>query len=199
MMDNKRTKELRIIAAARIRFGHYGFGKTTMAEIASDCQMSASNIYRYFSGKKELLAQIAKEFFVELEADIASNVADSSLSPTKKIEILLLTSLNNSFEQHAVAPKIKEAIDFICTDRVDLIMGHRQHKITMLIRLLDEGVQSRFFKPHDTSQRAEAIANATLLVHPVLLGMFSIDYLRESLVQVVEMMTEGIERHDTLK
>ncbi|GAV21360.1 bacterial regulatory proteins, TetR family [Mariprofundus micogutta] len=43
---NQSEKE-RIVAAARQRFSHYGYGKTTMAEIASDCQMSVGNLYRF--------------------------------------------------------------------------------------------------------------------------------------------------------
>ena len=37
-----------ILNKAFSRFGRYGFGKTTMAEIAKDCEMSPGNLYRYF-------------------------------------------------------------------------------------------------------------------------------------------------------
>ena len=44
------TEEIRtqILDAAEARFRTYGFGKTTMAEIASDIDMSTANLYRYF-------------------------------------------------------------------------------------------------------------------------------------------------------
>ncbi len=38
----------RIVEAANARFSHYGFNKTTLAEIAGDCSMSTTNLYRYF-------------------------------------------------------------------------------------------------------------------------------------------------------
>ena len=43
-----------ILDKAFLRFGRFGFGKTTMAEIAKDCDMSAGNLYRYFDNKKEI-------------------------------------------------------------------------------------------------------------------------------------------------
>ncbi len=186
------TTKQHIVAAARVRFAHYGFNKTTMAEIAADCQMSAANIYRYFAGKKELLAQIAQNFFTEVEVDIERQIADDDLSPLEKIERVVLVSLNDSFERHSTLPHINEAINVVCSERCDLIREHRRHKVAMLVRILDEGIVTGVFKPHETSRRAEAILNASLLIHPVFLGMYEIEYLRESLLHVVDMMTEGI-------
>ncbi len=191
-MKKNSLKEQIIVEAARIRFAHYGFTKTTMAEIAADCQMSAANIYRYFSGKKSLLAQIAKDFFIEVEEDIKKQIARSMLSPVEKIKNLVLISLNNSYEYYSSTYKIIEAIDFICTERSDLILEHRQHKIEMLNAILAEGVAGKFFKSHNTALRAESILNATVLVHPIFLGLYDIEYLRESLIQIVEMMVEGL-------
>jgi AcrR family transcriptional regulator len=45
---------LQILDAAHRRFSAYGFGKTTMAEIADDVGMSAANLYRYFENKLDL-------------------------------------------------------------------------------------------------------------------------------------------------
>ncbi len=46
------TPREKIMEAAMARFSYYGFGKTTMAEIAKDCGMSAANIYRFFENKR---------------------------------------------------------------------------------------------------------------------------------------------------
>jgi AcrR family transcriptional regulator len=191
-MGEETQKEQHIVAAARVRFGHYGFKKTTMAEIAGDCRMSAANIYRYFPGKKALLAEIAKDYFSEVEAEIERCTVDSSLSPHEKIRQLVLISLNYSFEYHSSAPHINEAINIICAERNDLILEHRSHKEALLIDVLTAGVKSGFFIAHDIKQRAETILNGTILVHPLFLGMFDVAYLRQSLIQVVDMMTEGI-------
>ena len=43
-----------IVAAAKKRFTHFGYGKTTMAEVAADCGMSPGNLYRFFPGKLDI-------------------------------------------------------------------------------------------------------------------------------------------------
>jgi len=50
---NEETRQL-ILDAAFERFGHYGYNKTTMVEIAQDVGMSAANLYRYFENKQEI-------------------------------------------------------------------------------------------------------------------------------------------------
>ncbi|MBT3172542.1 MAG: helix-turn-helix transcriptional regulator, partial [Rhodospirillaceae bacterium] len=46
--------QAQILQAATERFRHYGYRKTTMAEVARDCSMSAGNLYRYFESKSDI-------------------------------------------------------------------------------------------------------------------------------------------------
>lgn len=43
-----------ILIAAESRFRTFGYNKTTMAEIAQDCKMSTSNLYRFFENKQDI-------------------------------------------------------------------------------------------------------------------------------------------------
>ena len=58
-MDDKRQ---RILKAARKRFRHYGFKKTTMQEIARDAGVAVGTLYRYFKDKDELLIAGTEEY-----------------------------------------------------------------------------------------------------------------------------------------
>jgi len=58
------TRE-QILSAATGRFERYGYGKTTMAEIAGDCEMSAANLYRYFESKLDIGAALACDCMAE--------------------------------------------------------------------------------------------------------------------------------------
>ncbi len=57
-MDEKSATRDRILQAAMTRIKHYGYGKTTMAEIAADCDMSPGNIYRFFEAKIDIAEAI---------------------------------------------------------------------------------------------------------------------------------------------
>ena len=62
MLDETREK---IIEAARERFTHYGYGKTTMAELARDCDMSSGNLYRFFPGKLDIAEEICRRASIQ--------------------------------------------------------------------------------------------------------------------------------------
>jgi AcrR family transcriptional regulator len=58
-VDDKRQL---ILEAARKRFRHYGFKKTTMQEIARDAGVAVGTLYRYFQDKDELLVAGTEEY-----------------------------------------------------------------------------------------------------------------------------------------
>jgi AcrR family transcriptional regulator len=58
-VDDKRQ---RILEAARKRFRHYGFKKTTMQEIARDAGVAVGTLYLYFKDKDELLVAGTEEY-----------------------------------------------------------------------------------------------------------------------------------------
>ena len=43
-----------ILAAAKLRFSHFGFTKTTVNEICRDCHISKRTLYQHFNSKDEL-------------------------------------------------------------------------------------------------------------------------------------------------
>jgi AcrR family transcriptional regulator len=44
-----------ILEAARSRFLHYGYKKTTIDEIAADAGVGKGTVYLYFGGKEDIL------------------------------------------------------------------------------------------------------------------------------------------------
>src|ERR1700677_674457 len=60
-MAEKDSVRAQIVDAAKKRFSHFGYAKTTMAEIATDCGMSPGNLYRFFPGKLDIAEAIATE------------------------------------------------------------------------------------------------------------------------------------------
>src|SRR5690606_40119800 len=53
--DSVRQENIdRILEAGERLFRHYGYSKTTVADIARDLGMSPANIYRFFASKVEI-------------------------------------------------------------------------------------------------------------------------------------------------
>ena len=56
--EARKTRAM-IVEVAERHFKRYGYGKTTIVEIASDCAMSHANVYRFFRNKAELADAVA--------------------------------------------------------------------------------------------------------------------------------------------
>ena len=87
--SREQTREL-ILQKSEELFRHFGFGKTTVADIAKDLDMSTANIYKFFPSKEAIIEasgernlNAMKESF--LSADKSSN------SAIERMEILVLT------------------------------------------------------------------------------------------------------------
>ncbi|HBJ91246.1 MAG TPA: TetR/AcrR family transcriptional regulator, partial [Hyphomonadaceae bacterium] len=87
MTETTDTRE-QILRAAMTRILHYGYAKTTMAEIAKDCDMSAGNIYRFFKSKLDIAEAIVRGFnqaFYQLFAEIARRSDEPALPRLTKL------------------------------------------------------------------------------------------------------------------
>ena len=70
MARNMAAAKERILDAAYARFSRYGVRKVTMDDLASDLRMSKKTLYKYFSGKEELVKTLVEEKCVAPHEDI---------------------------------------------------------------------------------------------------------------------------------
>src|SRR5690606_36919854 len=74
--DSARQENIeRILEAAERLFRHYGYSKTTVADIARDLGMSPANVYRFFASKEQIHQAIAGRMLaasLELNRSIAA-------------------------------------------------------------------------------------------------------------------------------
>lgn len=199
-MKTKEEVREQILDAAWKRFSHYGYGKTTMAEIARDCGMSAANLYRYFKDKSAIGAGIAKRYF-DKEARLIAEVVDrTGLTAAEKLEELVMASVRYNFAEFEDSPEIMELVNHICTDGADLIEDHRDQNMSAIVRILEEGNRTGEFDVKDASETAEAIRVATIPFHvtPVFLMLkgFGCDCLNmgEMVKSVMNLIINGIAR-----
>ncbi len=66
-----------IIAAAGEHFGHYGYGKTTIADLAKAIGLSKAYIYKFFESKQAIGEAICGMFLSKI-ADAAQAIADEN-------------------------------------------------------------------------------------------------------------------------
>lgn len=191
-MKNAETCE-KILEAAKERFGHYGFSKTTMTEIAKDCDMSAANIYRHFSGKNEILALLASKILNHQETILTEIVNNQSLNTSEKLHTFFKEALAITHQYVTEQPKMKEMVDFICQERFDLVQSHSDIKKNLIATILREGVASGEFIIHDIEVTARAFKEATVMFHtPMFMDMYCTEDLTASCTTILDLLITAI-------
>jgi len=184
-----------ILKAAQVRFLQYGFNKTTMNEIAEDCRMSAANIYRFFKSKNEIVAEMAIQFFKETEDQLRKVVQQPGLTAIERLEVFTFEMLKTNFELFDNQLKIREIIDFVSSERFDLVEIHEDKKRALIAEILAEGNRSGEFAVDDIVTAADIVLKATILVHcPVLMDFYSFEEMEYFAKEIVQLMVRGLGR-----
>lgn len=159
--DGAANIRARIQRAAEARFIRYGFAKTTMAEIAADCDMSAANIYRYFESKEAIAADSTDQWLAALRDELAAIAEDAGLSAGERLRRLVQARLAALAGLMEAKPHLEELIEYICRERVALIESHRAGVGALVARILDEGRRRGEFRALDSAATASAVQAAT--------------------------------------
>jgi AcrR family transcriptional regulator len=82
------SRRSRILESFRRRLRHYGYDKTTMAEIAADVGISVGTLYLEFDGKEDILAALTEETAREFERTFTDIVRSGRSAPRRLREVL---------------------------------------------------------------------------------------------------------------
>lgn len=191
--ENDPPTEECILRAAMERFAHYGFHKTTMAEIATDCTMSAGNLYRYFPGKMEIAAAIAERYTDHIGEQLRETLRAPGLSPTERLRTYLMKELELTFVPRDTSDKIFELAQMIHAERKDVLDKQRLRTISDITEILSMGNASGDFDIANVADAAEAIYEATVVFrHSYINTQFDRAKLERRLAGVCQLLCQGI-------
>jgi AcrR family transcriptional regulator len=160
----------RILREAERLFRHYGYSKTTVAEIASACGMSSANVYRFFGSKSDINEAICDRIISDLEAQlhkIAISDAPASIRLTEFIELIGRHTVETLIEEKKVHDMVVVAME----ENWGAIERHLQLTEVMIADIIASGVASGEFKKVDVPQTAKCVHCAiACLKHPVVVA-----------------------------
>ena len=196
--DMAEHTQAQILEAATERFRHYGFRKTTMAEVAGDCGMSAGNLYRYFESKSDIGAAVSVAWFDALHQTARAAIAQPGLSARQKLEAYVLAVNRFTVESLRNTPHIQEMVDFLCEERRDLVGQHLDSCHEIVAAILEEGVKRGAFEIVDIAASARAVLNAIVrFEYPPLLALSGETNFDEEVRAVVSLIVDGLSRERT--
>lgn len=182
-----------ILDKAVDRFIRYGFGKTTMVEIAKDCGMSAGNLYRYFESKFDIGVGVAQLYICKAEQILRDVLKRPGLSASQRLEAFVLEKLRFMHSQIIEQPNVQDLVDYILDDRWDLVERHRDVQNSLMAEILSEGNRTGEFNVSDVVHTANAIyALTTKFRLPHFIKNVTLEGLEQEAKAGVDLMIRGI-------
>ena len=186
-----------IVEAAHNRFRQYGYGKTTMAEIAADIGMSAANLYRYFKNKQDIIAECANRSMCERLDRLRVAIRKPELSAIERLKAYVLTDLVISQEMAENDEKINELVNNITLQRPDMVYSKIEAENAVIEEILSYGNETGEFAIDDISNTANTIHMSLVIFNvPTFMSLYSLEEFGEKAVSVIELIVSGLAKHN---
>lgn len=193
MAENKDLTCERILEAARKHFAHYGYPKTTMADIASTSDMSPGNIYRFFPGKLDIAEAIMRDDEKARLAELEKIVTEQRCSARKKLTDYFFFELRSTFKKFDEEPHALEIARIIAERRPEFGYERVAAEREMIARILREGTERGEFNVSNADYSAEMIHSAMLKFRfPQRWTHAPLETLERELTGVLKLIMDGL-------
>ena len=190
----KDTVRGNILEAAKKRFLHYGYAKTTMAEIAADCSMSPGNLYRYFPGKLDIAEAICTEAGEYAVARLREVMRRPSRTAKERLRDFLFADMKLTYDQLEYDKQVFEMARVVATERPQFANRILALNRALLSEILAAGNASSEFFIEDVVFTAEMLQSATMKFrYPQLHSKLPYEKLERELDGVLNLLLNGLD------
>jgi AcrR family transcriptional regulator len=192
-MAEKDDVRNQIIGAARKRFSHFGYAKTTMAEVAADCSMSPGNLYRFFPGKLDIAEAIVTTDVQAYQADLRRVATAPNRSPRERLHDVLLKELQQAYTRLQNDPRAYEMASVISNERPEFAQWILANERKILVEVLEDAERHGEFVVANKELTAEVIQSATLKFrYPQMWSKMTLPALERELEGVLNLIIDGL-------
>lgn len=160
----------RILKEAERLFRHYGYSKTTVADIADACAMSSANVYRFFASKSQINEAICDRIISDLEGQLRKIVIADASASERLISFIELIA-RHTVEILVQEKKVHDMVVVAMEEQWGAIERHLQVTGAMIEEIIASGIASGEFKQQDANLAARCVHCALAgLKHPVVVA-----------------------------
>jgi AcrR family transcriptional regulator len=182
-----------IVEAAKKRFSHFGYAKTTMAEVATDCSMSPGNLYRFFPGKLDIAEAMATEDFKNHLNQLRILSEDTHKSARQRLHDLFFEELRRTYNKLENDPRAYEIALIISRERPEYANWMLKNERELLVKVLEDGKREGEFSVDDTESTAEIMQAAVMKFrYPQLWTKLTLPKLERELEGVMRLIIDGL-------
>lgn len=184
-----------ILEAASRRFLHYGYGKTTMSEIAKDCNMSTGNVYRYFPSKLDIADAFVRVLRRDQLAKLKLAADEPGLTPQGRLRNLLKTKFRLAYERFHNRPKAFELSTEILTERPEFAVEWEEAECALIADVLRRGEAEGVFPPGDQARLAKIVLDTVFrFTSSAVFHEGEYDSLSAEMDEVIDLALDGLGR-----
>lgn len=159
----------RILDSADALFAHFGFEKTSVADIAREVGISSAYVYRFFDSKAAIGEAVADSRLQRIQHgvwEIARKSLPAEEKFLKSIEFLKTCSLDLFFK----SKRLHELTTFAIRERWPSVERHKLEMKNAFRHIIMDGQAEGVFAKGDADADAAAVVDGLYLVaHPLIL------------------------------
>ena len=176
----------RIMQEAERLFRTIGYAKTTVADIARACDMSPSNVYRFFKSKSAINEAICRVHLAEVEA-LARAIVESDRPAAGRLRDFVTAVHRTTCERYFAETRLHDMVAAAIQEHWAVILQHKDRMQQLIRIVIEDGVRRGEFAVTD-SDRVASLVHAALMkfCHPLAV----VEHMNEDLAAQAEAMAD---------
>ncbi|MDL2403601.1 TetR family transcriptional regulator [Rhizobium mayense] len=160
----------RILDSAEKLFRHYGYSKTTVADVARDLGMSTANIYRFFASKTEIHQAVCGRMLAQ-SYKMAYDIRHLRISASERLRAYVHAQFKMTLETMLDEQKVHEMVVVAIERDWHVIEKHIDRIHDLLAEIIAEGIAAGEFAEQDPASASKCFGAATILLcHPQMVA-----------------------------
>jgi AcrR family transcriptional regulator len=183
----------RILLEAEQVFRHYGYAKTTMADIAEACQMSPANLYRFFASKSALIEGICSRVLADSERRLLQ-VVNADEPASRRLQRMAEEMYKNTLENLLDHRKVHEMAVVAMEQQWSAVKAHLDRVCKMFQRVIEDGMKTGEFREQNAERAAKAVHSALVSIcHPMVVAQKLDDEQRATPAELASLVIHSLQ------
>ena len=184
----------RILDAAERLFRHYGYSKTTVADVARDLGMSPANIYRFFASKVEIHQAICGRMLA-MSYELAANICHQKISASDRLRQYVRSQYQLTLDMMLDQQKVHEMVIVAIERDWHVIEKHIDSIHALIADVIREGIAAGEFADQDPEVASRCFGAATInLCHPQMVAQCLAKTNRATVDELIEFAIRALRK-----
>lgn len=184
----------RILDCAERLFRHYGYAKTTVADVAKELGMSTANIYRFFASKIEIHQAVCGRM-LEMNYQMALDISRQPMSAADRLRAYVHGQYKLTLETMLDEEKVHEMVIVAIERDWHVIEKHVDSIHALIADVIREGIADGEFLDQDADVASRCFGAATInLCHPQMVAQCLAKTNRATVDELVDFAIRALKK-----